>query len=489
MRRYGLVDIPDSAEDIGAVPITRTITIDGVTYDLSADRTWATGTASNIYNSNGTLTSNRTLTLSTFSLTFAGTTSTRFFANGNVAIGKTTDNGSNLSVLGQADFGNISALTGVVAYRSSVANRLGIFNGPILMSNVADVNLLIDCGGTGLTGNQPVKIYTDAFAGSTTPFPICIQGNGRETIFGQDTITTNATSLVTMVSTTKGFLPPRMNATQRAAITSPATGLIVYQTDGSAGLYVRNAAAWQLLGTGGGGGTGTVTSVSVVTANGFSGTVTNDTTTPAITLRTTITGVLKGNGTAISAAIANTDYQSPITLTTTGTTGAATFTSNTLNVPQYQGRLTLTTIGSSGNATLVGNTLNVPNYGGSASSSSGYYTPTLGSFSNTSNFTMTQCQWMNVGDVVHVSGKVRFNPTITTAPFWFYMSIPITSDLSTDYTCGGTCVRELNTTGGAVSAGSIQGGGIDQVYFFFATTNSTAITDWFFTFTYSVSGL
>lgn len=56
------------------------------------------------------------------------------------------------------------------------------------------------------------------------------------------------------------------------------------------------------------GGTGTVTSISVVTANGFAGTVATATTTPAITLTTTITGILKGNGTAISAAIVGTDY-------------------------------------------------------------------------------------------------------------------------------------------------------------------------------------
>lgn len=81
---------------------------------------------------------------------------------------------------------------------------------------------------------------------------------------------------------------------------------------------------------------GTVTSVSVVTANGLAGTVDTATTTPAITLSTTVTGVLKGNGTAISAAVAGTDYQSPISLTTTGTSGAATFIANTLNIPQYQ---------------------------------------------------------------------------------------------------------------------------------------------------------
>jgi len=65
-------------------------------------------------------------------------------------------------------------------------------------------------------------------------------------------------------------------------------------------------------------GAGTVTSVSVVSANGFAGTVATATTTPAITLTTTITGLLKGNGTAISAAVANTDYMgvgAPVTKT------------------------------------------------------------------------------------------------------------------------------------------------------------------------------
>lgn len=52
----------------------------------------------------------------------------------------------------------------------------------------------------------------------------------------------------------------------------------------------------------GSGGSGTVTQVSVVSANGLAGTVANATSAPAITLSTTITGILSGNGTAISAA-------------------------------------------------------------------------------------------------------------------------------------------------------------------------------------------
>jgi hypothetical protein len=65
-------------------------------------------------------------------------------------------------------------------------------------------------------------------------------------------------------------------------------------------------------GGGGGGGTGTVTSVSVAAANGFAGTVATPTTTPEITLGITTTGLLKGNGTAISKAVAGTDYQEPL---------------------------------------------------------------------------------------------------------------------------------------------------------------------------------
>ena len=50
-----------------------------------------------------------------------------------------------------------------------------------------------------------------------------------------------------------------------------------------------------------------VTTISVVSANGLAGTSSGGAT-PALTLSTTITGLLKGNGTAISAATSGTDY-------------------------------------------------------------------------------------------------------------------------------------------------------------------------------------
>jgi hypothetical protein len=96
--------------------------------------------------------------------------------------------------------------------------------------------------------------------------------------------------------------------------------------------------------------TGTVTSVSVTSANGFAGTVATSTTTPAITLSTTVTGILKGNGTSISTAVAGTDYQSPLTfgnltettssvLTITGGTGAVIGSGTTVEVKQASSTL------------------------------------------------------------------------------------------------------------------------------------------------------
>lgn len=61
-------------------------------------------------------------------------------------------------------------------------------------------------------------------------------------------ITPDASSILELKSTSKGFLAPRMTATQRAAISSPATGLIVYQTDGTTGFYFYDGSAWALLG-------------------------------------------------------------------------------------------------------------------------------------------------------------------------------------------------------------------------------------------------
>lgn len=64
---------------------------------------------------------------------------------------------------------------------------------------------------------------------------------------------------------------------------------------------------------------GSVTSISVNATNGFDATVTNPTTTPEITLKTTITGIIKGNGTALEEAQAGVDYLTPTSTIDGGT--------------------------------------------------------------------------------------------------------------------------------------------------------------------------
>jgi len=120
---------------------------------------------------------------------------------------------------------------------------------------------------------------------------------------------------------------------------------------------------------------GTVTSVSVVPANGFAGTVATATTTPAITMSTSITGVLKGNGTAISAASAGTDYVAPGAYTTSGLTmatsrllGRTTASTGAAEEISVAGGLTLSggvLTGVSGTVTNVTGTAPVVSSGGS----------------------------------------------------------------------------------------------------------------------------
>lgn len=55
-----------------------------------------------------------------------------------------------------------------------------------------------------------------------------------------------SSAILDVTSTEKGFLPPRMSTVQRTAISSPATGLIVYDTDEKA-LFHYDSNAWVKL--------------------------------------------------------------------------------------------------------------------------------------------------------------------------------------------------------------------------------------------------
>ncbi len=84
----------------------------------------------------------------------------------------------------------------------------------------------------------------------TPTYQMSIVGSTSNVGIGTTSPVTSAALDIT--STTKGFLPPRMTATQASAISSPAKGLILYSTDTngtftSAGLWMYNGTIWKLI--------------------------------------------------------------------------------------------------------------------------------------------------------------------------------------------------------------------------------------------------
>lgn len=61
---------------------------------------------------------------------------------------------------------------------------------------------------------------------------------------GINTSTPDPSAALDIPDTTRGILIPRMTLVQRNAITTPATGLLIYQTDNTAGFYYFNGTIW-----------------------------------------------------------------------------------------------------------------------------------------------------------------------------------------------------------------------------------------------------
>ncbi len=74
-----------------------------------------------------------------------------------------------------------------------------------------------------------------------------IQSNPAGDNVGIGASSPDSTDKLQVDSTTQGFLPPRMTFNQKNAITAPAVGLIVYQTDGDEGVYVNTSGGWKQM--------------------------------------------------------------------------------------------------------------------------------------------------------------------------------------------------------------------------------------------------
>lgn len=105
-------------------------------------------------------------------------------------------------------------------------------------------------GGTGTLaglGSSTFSIQSNGsiLLGASGFYYLRIDPNG--TGVGTGNVANNASAILQADSISKGFLPPRQTQAQRTAISSPAVGLMVYQTDATEGLYVYSSLGWKLL--------------------------------------------------------------------------------------------------------------------------------------------------------------------------------------------------------------------------------------------------
>lgn len=220
----------------------------------------------------------------------------------------TVDQDKKVTLSGAISVTGHTTFEGVTSTGATGTNKLVYDTSPVLVTpaiGIPSSGTLTSCtglpiGGIVATGTPSSSTYLRGDSTwSTTP-------GGTVTSVAALTLGTTGTDLSSTVAngTTTPVITlqvPTASATNRGALSS--TDWSTFNSKQPAGTYV--------------------TGVSVVSANGFAGTATSGAT-PAITLTTTITGLLKGNATAISAAVANTDYvglSAPITKTADFTIG------------------------------------------------------------------------------------------------------------------------------------------------------------------------
>lgn len=204
----------------------------------------------------------------------------------------------------------------------STASAIAVNSTDNVLSGLGKLQAQINSiNGAGyLTGNQTITLSGDISGSGATAITTTIGANA--VTLGKMAQVATATFLGRATSGTGNV--EALTVTQATAMlntfTSTLKGLAPASSGGTTN-FLRADGTWAAPPV----GTGTVMSVSIVTANGFAGSVATSTTNPAITISTTISGILKGNGTAISAAVSGTDYLAPsaITADTSSTSSTA----------------------------------------------------------------------------------------------------------------------------------------------------------------------
>ncbi|MEJ0021750.1 MAG: hypothetical protein WDN47_04210 [Candidatus Doudnabacteria bacterium] len=314
-----------------------------------------------------TLTGGGALTISsapTTALTLdSGTTGTVNLATGNngktvnigtgtsgdiINIGTNNTTADTISIGSALDSLSISSAhftaTSAGALTISGALSASNFSGSSSGTNTGDQTSVSGNAGTATALQTPRAINGVNFDG-TAPITItAAAGTLTGTVLAANVVNSSLTSVGTLAGLTvtapivgsiTGNAATATTATSATNLAGGLGGQIPYQSAAGTTAFLANGTAGQVLQSNGttlaptwvAAATGTLTGLSVVSANGFAGSSSGGTT-PAITISTTITGLLKGNGTAISAATAGTDYSLGTSALATGilksttTTGA-----------------------------------------------------------------------------------------------------------------------------------------------------------------------
>lgn len=215
--------------------------------------------------------------------------------------------GGNFGNIGMGGAASVSDNYPLLIQRSitSAGVLMQISNTSTSASAKASYQLVADAGAnTGEISVFTAATATAAYAGSMTVRPS--DSTLRLSLIGGDLAGGYITTYTGGDYTTAGETL-RFNADhslqfmqQIATPATPATSSAKLYQKSDGRLYQKSAAGTERI-LGSSDTAGTVTAVSVASANGLAGTSSGGAT-PALTLSTTITGVLQGNGTAISAA-------------------------------------------------------------------------------------------------------------------------------------------------------------------------------------------
>jgi hypothetical protein len=188
----------------------------------------------------------------------------RLFANGNFAIGTMTDAGYKLDVNGTS---RVQGATTISTGRLTISNAgndfYPLYIGSSSVSNSriylesSGLQDIVASGGPGLrfqsgslridgTNNTTNKVFISTANGVSQHVVFWL--NAGETEIGGTGGVLPTSAMLSVTSTTKGFLPPRMTGAQAEAIATPAAGLMVYSTDGS-GTTITSLGWWGYNGT------------------------------------------------------------------------------------------------------------------------------------------------------------------------------------------------------------------------------------------------